>query len=78
MRSFISVAALFVNVTARICQGATPCSIKYAMRWVSALVFPLPAPARINVGPCVCSTALRWGSFKPVRIESSVLGTRGS
>lgn len=43
-RSLISPAALLVKVIANIFQGFTPCSsIKYAILWVSTLVFPEPA-----------------------------------
>ena len=52
MRSRISPAALFVNVTARIWRGSTPStSIRRAMRVVSTRVFPEPAPASTSIGP---------------------------
>ena len=52
MRSRISPAALFVNVTARIWRGSTPSmSISRAMRVVSTRVFPEPAPASTSSGP---------------------------
>src|SRR5690554_6784689 len=52
MRSFISLAALLVNVTAKILSGATPSSsIKYAILVVSVLVLPVPAPATTKRGP---------------------------
>lgn len=42
------------KVIANIFQGFTPCSsIKYAILWVSTLVFPEPAPASIRSGPSV-------------------------
>ena len=51
-RSFISFAALFVNVTARIFLGFTPHSrIKYAILDVKSFVFPDPAPAKTKSGP---------------------------
>src|SRR5437762_9132262 len=34
------------------------------MRWVSARVLPLPAPATIRTGPSVCRTASRWMSLR--------------
>ena len=44
-----------------------------AIRWVSARVLPLPAPATMSTGPSVCRTASRWISFSP----SSNEGRRG-
>ena len=47
------------------CQGATPqFSIRYAIRYVSTLVFPDPAPARTKSGPSVCFTADSCSLFK--------------
>src|SRR3954447_6596714 len=49
------------------------------MRWVSTRVLPEPAPARISSGPSPCSTASRWGGFRPARRDSTrsaVSGTR--
>ena len=64
-RSFISFAALLVNVTARIRKGDIWwCLIRYATRWVITRVLPLPAPDRIRSGPSVCCTASRCTSFK--------------
>ena len=51
MRSFISRAALFVNVNDRIENGSTPCWMRFAMRYVSTRVFPDPAPAMTIMGP---------------------------
>ena len=66
-RSFISLAALFVNVIAKIFHGCTASSAKiYAMRWVKTRVFPLPAPAMTRSGPCVCMTASFWRGFIPL------------
>jgi len=45
-------------------------AIKYAIRWVMVLVFPLPAPAKMSTGPSVCSTAARCSGFK--RLKSSL------
>ena len=65
-RSFISLAALFVKVIAKIFQGLTPfSSIKYAMRWVKTRVLPLPAPAMIKSGPSVNCTASACRGFIP-------------
>src|SRR6185437_1354758 len=65
-RSFISAAALLVNVTARIFHGKTPFSLtSQAIRWVITLVFPLPGPAKTSSGPSVVVTASRWGWFSP-------------
>src|SRR5205085_5336504 len=62
-RSFISFAARFVNVIARISPGgADPDSIRWATRWVRTRVLPDPAPATTSIGPSVCTTASRcWG-----------------
>ena len=51
-RSFISAAALLVNVMARISKGDTPRSaMRWAMRRVSTRVLPDPAPATTSSGP---------------------------
>ncbi len=48
-RVIISLAALLVNVTAKIACGlACPVLINHAMRVVNTLVLPEPAPARIS------------------------------
>ena len=48
----ISLAALFVKVTARIWLGnASLCLIIWAILEVITLVFPEPAPATISNGP---------------------------
>src|SRR5215207_7613478 len=58
-RSRISPAALLVNVTARMFQGATPASsIRWAIRRVSTRVLPEPGPASTNTGPLTVVTAL--------------------
>ena len=68
----ISSAALLVNVMARIPHGgASPVAMRWAMRRVSTLVLPDPAPAMISSGPPRCSTAARWGM---VRSSSSAAG----
>jgi len=56
-RSFISPAALFVNVTARTRSAGTPLRSRCAMRFVMTEVLPVPAPARTRTGPSVVSTA---------------------
>ena len=63
--SRISQAALLVKVTARILAGAIPYSRRFAMRKVTVLVFPVPAPARIRTGPSVLSTASACAAFNP-------------
>jgi hypothetical protein len=51
---------LLVKVMASTEVGGTPLSlIRWAIRWVSTLVLPDPAPATISVGPSVASTASR-------------------
>ena len=60
-RSFISLAALLVNVIARMEYGETPRSrIRWAIRYVSTRVLPDPAPATTSTGPSVAATASRW------------------
>ena len=56
-RSFISLAALLVNVTAKILRGRIPFLIIYVIRVVKTFVFPEPAPASISKGPFVVCTA---------------------
>src|SRR5271166_2695018 len=60
-RAFISLAALFVNVSARIRLAGTPSRSRYAIRLVMTRVLPVPAPARIKSGPCVVLTAESCG-----------------
>jgi hypothetical protein len=56
--SRISAAALFVKVRPRIAEGEICLSLmRWAMRIVKTLVFPLPAPARIKTRPSVVETA---------------------
>ena len=57
-RSFISAAALLVKVIARIEPGcALRSEMSHAMRRVSTLVLPLPAPATTSSGAPACLTA---------------------
>ena len=68
--SFISLAALFVNVIDNIFHGFTSFSfIKYAILCVNTFVFPLPAPAITKHGPSVFVTASYCLSFKPSNIS---------
>ena len=57
-RSFISIAALLVKVTAKIFSGATPLLIKFKILSVMVLVLPAPAPAKTKSGPSNVSTAI--------------------
>ncbi len=77
-RSFISPAALLVNVIARICPGCTErAASRCAMRWVSTRVLPEPAPATISSGAPLCVTAARCCSFSPASSSAgSVTGLR--
>ena len=69
-RSFISAAALFVNVIARIENGdASRSAIRYASRCVSTRVLPDPAPAITSTGPTGSVTASRCAGLRPVEIE---------
>ena len=74
-RSFISPAALLVNVIARSSNGEMPRSaMRYATRWVSSRVLPEPAPATTRTGPSGALTASRWTGFSPS--SSSAPSTR--
>ena len=64
MRCFISAAALFVKVIARIDAGSAPLRSKYATRRVMTRVLPLPAAATMSSGPSVCVTASICGGVK--------------
>src|SRR5687768_4378044 len=65
-RCFISSAALLVKVMARIWKGDSRCSLmSQAMRWVSTLVLPEPAPATMSRGPPGWVTASRWTGLSP-------------
>ena len=67
-RAFISRAALLVKVTARISLGqARPVLSRWAMRAVSAVVLPVPAPARTSTGPSSASTAARCAGLRSSR-----------
>ena len=56
-RSFISSAALLVNVTASTCRAGVPRASSQAMRCAITRVFPDPAPASTSRGPSVAVTA---------------------
>ena len=72
-RCFISSAALFVNVMARISNGLTPWSrMRWAMRCVSTRVLPEPAPATISRGPSRWVTASALDRVQPP--EQGVVG----
>ena len=66
------MAALLVKVMARILKGDTPISNKCAILHVNTLVLPLPAPAKISMGPSVAFTAAACSGFKPCIV--SVMG----
>ena len=67
-RSRISLAALFVNVTANIDHGmATFWAIRWASLAVKTLVFPVPAPARTSTAPSTASTASNCFEFNPCK-----------
>src|SRR5665811_437054 len=71
-RSRICAAALLVNVIARIEPGCAPCSaMSHAMRRVSTLVLPEPAPATTRSGPPRWATAARCASLRPVSSASA-------
>ena len=65
-RVSISLAALFVNVTAITPPGETmPLPISQAMRVVSTRVLPEPAPARMSAGRAGSVTAASCSGFRP-------------
>ena len=55
--SFISRAALFVNVNAKISKGSIPLLTRCTILYVKTLVLPDPAPAITMEGPSVFNTA---------------------
>ncbi len=75
-RTFISAAALLVNVIARMEPGWAFRSLtSHAIRRVSTRVLPEPAPATTSSGAPSWTTAARWGSLSPSS-SSSLLGPR--
>src|SRR5438270_13728016 len=77
-RSFISPAALLVNVMARIAPGdAARSAISQAIRWVSTRVLPEPAPATMSSGPPWCRTATRCCGLSPSRSVSGSTASLG-
>ncbi len=70
-RPRISPAALSVNVTARIWSARNaPLRTWFAMRRVIVVVFPEPAPARMQTGPRTASTARRCSGFRLAKTAS--------
>ena len=63
IRSFISLAASFVNVRARIRCGSQPLFNRCTILYVKTRVFPEPAPAITREGPSQYSTASRCCLF---------------
>ncbi len=64
-------AALSVKVTARICDGSkAPAKTWFAIRRVIVVVFPEPAPARMQTGPRTASTAARCCGFSPSKTST--------
>src|SRR4051795_5116614 len=77
-RSFISAAALFVKVIARIEPGwALRSAISQAIRRVSTRVLPEPAPATTSSGVPAWVTAARCGSLRPSSSSSGDGPRRG-
>ena len=71
-RARISPAALSVNVTARISPASNaPQATWFATRRVIVVVFPDPAPARMQTGPRTASTARVCSGFSPAKIRST-------
>jgi hypothetical protein len=78
-RARISVAALSVNVTARISSALkVPVATWFAMRRVIVVVFPEPAPARMQTGPRTASTARRCSGLSPSKIIRPPYGADGT
>src|SRR5262245_24050220 len=78
-RSFISPAALLVNVMARRPNGETRFdAIRYATRRVSTRVLPEPAPATTRIGPSGALAASRCTGLSPSRSCSSRSGSTTS
>ena len=78
-RSFISPAALLVNVIASNPNGETRCAaMRYAIRLVSTRVLPDPAPATTSSGPSGALAASRWTGLRPSRSASSRPGSTGA
>ena len=78
-RSFISPAALFVKVIARISPGWAPrAASRYAIRCASTRVLPDPAPATISSGEPWCTTAARCGGLSPSSSRSAAVGSEGA
>ncbi|MNS37050.1 hypothetical protein D3C72_692520 [compost metagenome] len=73
--SCISLAALLVNVIAKILHGAAlRVAIRWAIRCVSTRVLPLPAPAIIRSGPSVASAAsFCWGLSLLIACSMSII-----
>ena len=68
--SFISLAALFVNVNANIFNGDIPISlIICAILYVTVRVLPLPAPAKISTGPSIFSAAFLCSTLSSSKID---------
>jgi len=66
-RARISPAALSVNVTARTCEAENaPVATWLAIRRVMVVVFPDPAPARMQTGPRTASTARLCSAFNSI------------
>src|SRR5262245_38326403 len=75
-RSAISAAAFSVKVRARISSGlARLLAMRCAMRRVSTVVLPVPAPAMVSSGPAPWSTAARWASERCSRMRSAADGS---
>jgi hypothetical protein len=62
-RLSISAEARRVNVSNKIRPGATPRWIRWATRWASVFVLPVPAPAMISSGSSPAVAAARWASL---------------
>ena len=78
-RSAISAAAFSVKVRARISSGrARLLAIRWAMRRVSTVVLPVPAPAMMSSGPSPWQTASVWAGDSPSKILSSAVASTPS
>src|SRR5690554_3688029 len=69
----ISLAALLVNVIAKISSAGIPLLIKLLTLAVNVIVLPVPAPATTKSGPSICSAASFCSLFKLFKMSFGVL-----
>src|SRR5204863_1941593 len=78
-RARLSVAALSVTVSSRISSAEkVPVASWFGSRLVIVVVFPAPAPARMQLGPRTASTARRCWGLSPSKIIRPPYGAGGT